>query len=143
MQFAQYSEHTGNPRQNTILKDSDGLLVITEALFEGYVEHMFAAPFKTLKGMQHGYTAVIFWKSQSPWPALRGALYDSYLSTTGGFWGARAALQPLHVQLNLHTMTLTVINQRAETSPALVVKIRAYAVPSGEELVSKTDGLCI
>ena len=29
------------------------------------------------------YTAVIFWKSQSPWPALRGAFYDSVRATSG------------------------------------------------------------
>eukprot|EP01046_Picozoa_sp_COSAG06_P033185 COSAG06_NODE_3368_length_5441_cov_41.285286_7_plen_540_part_00 len=105
-----------------------------KALFEGYMEHMFAEPTRTATGIQYGYSAVIVWKSQSPWPALRGALYDSYLATTGGFWGVRAALQPLHVQLNLHTMSLTVINMGAAASSALVVRVRAYAVPSGQEL---------
>ena len=31
------------------------------------------------------------WKTQSPWPTLRGALYDNYLETTGGYWGVRSA----------------------------------------------------
>ena len=105
-------------------------LVQYKALFEGYLEHMMAPQV----GTQYGYTAVIFWKSQSPWPAMRGALYDSYLATTGGFWGARAALQPLHVQLNLHTMRLTVVNMRAEQSPATVVRVSAYSVPGGKKL---------
>ena len=87
-----------------------------KALFEGYLEHMFAKQI----GKQFGYTAVIFWKSQSPWPSLRGALYDSYLATTGGFWGARAALaQPVHVQMNAHTQTLTVVNLRPQPTPPL------------------------
>ena len=47
-----------------------------QALYEGFRHHAFSY-----------YSAVIFWKSQSPWPALRGAFYDSYLDTTGGFWG--------------------------------------------------------
>lgn len=38
------------------------------------------------------YSAVLLWKSQSPWPALRGALYDYYLDYTGGYWGVRNAL---------------------------------------------------
>ena len=107
---------------------------LDKALYEGYMEHMFAKAVKTAQGVQFGYTAVIMWKSQSPWPALRGALYDSYLATTGGFWGARAALQPTHLQLNLHTMTLTVVNMKADTSPAMIAVVRAYALPSGTEL---------
>jgi hypothetical protein len=34
---------------------------------------------------------VIMWKSQSPWSALRGNLYDSFLATNGGYWGVKQA----------------------------------------------------
>jgi hypothetical protein len=34
---------------------------------------------------------VVVWKSQSPWPSLRGQLYDSSLEQTGGFWGVARA----------------------------------------------------
>lgn len=50
------------------------------ALFEGYI----------LRQWKH-YAAVLLWKSQSPWPALRGGLYDYYLDQTGGHWGTRVA----------------------------------------------------
>lgn len=33
------------------------------------------------------YSGVVVWKSQSPWPSLRGQLYDSSLEQSGGFWG--------------------------------------------------------
>ena len=108
-----------------------------KALFEGYLEHMFAKQ----TGKQFGYTAVIFWKSQSPWPSLRGALYDSYLATTGGFWGARAALaQPVHVQMNAHTQTLTVVNLRPQPTPPLTVRVKAYTLPEGKELPVDPEG---
>ena len=69
------------------------------------------------------YSAVIFWKSQSPWPALRGALYDWYLGVTGGYYGVRAALvgtgsasgtsvhalSRAHTQMNLGNHKLAVI----------------------------------
>jgi hypothetical protein len=29
------------------------------------------------------YSAMIMWKTQSPWPSLRGFLYDAYLEPTG------------------------------------------------------------
>jgi len=40
------------------------------------------------------YTGILMWKSQSPWPTLRGALYDYYLFPTGGYYGVKAALKP-------------------------------------------------
>ena len=69
------------------------------------------------------YTAVLFWKSQSPWPALRGGLYDYYLGVTGGFYGVRAALVGgalssymdfhesgwVHGQMNLGDRTLSIV----------------------------------
>ena len=38
------------------------------------------------------YTAMLYWKSASPWPVFRGAMYDSWLNPTGGFHGAQAAI---------------------------------------------------
>lgn len=56
---------------------------------------------------------MIFWKSQSPWPALRGGFYDYYLETTGGFWGVRAAAaEAVHLQLNQDSRTLAVISRK-------------------------------
>ena len=71
------------------------------SLFEGYSLYQWRY-----------YSAVVFWKSQSPWPTLRGALYDYYLDSTGGFWGVRAATSyPLHIQLNPHAMEVSLINR--------------------------------
>jgi mannosylglycoprotein endo-beta-mannosidase len=71
------------------------------ALFEGYRLHQWKY-----------YNAVIMWKSQSPWPTFRGALYDYYLEQTGGFFGVKKAhgsveLGGLHVQLNPKTLEAT------------------------------------
>jgi mannosylglycoprotein endo-beta-mannosidase len=75
------------------------------ALFEGYRLHQWEY-----------YSAVLMWKSQSPWPTLRGALYDYYLDQTGGFFGVRKALgyttlsanyAGLHAQLDPSTLQVT------------------------------------
>lgn len=73
-----------------------------KALFEGYRLHQ-----------SEWYSAVLFWKSQSPWPALRGALYDYYLAQTGGYFGVRRALEPdsaFHIQLNPATLVVSIVN---------------------------------
>jgi len=72
-----------------------------KSLFEGYSLHQWRY-----------YAAVVFWKSQSPWPTLRGALYDYYLDYTAGFWGVRAATSfPLHIQLNPKSYVVSVVNR--------------------------------
>lgn len=49
-------------------------------------------------------TGVLLWKSQNPWTGLRGQLYDCLLAPTGGFYGAKAALRPLHAFVDPRTM---------------------------------------
>ncbi|CAI5468083.1 unnamed protein product [Closterium sp. Yama58-4] len=53
--------------------------------------------------MWERYTGVLLWKGQNPWGGLRGQLYDHLLAPTGGLYGVRCALEPVHVQLDLHS----------------------------------------
>eukprot|EP00998_Keelungia_sp_KM082_P011813 NODE_80_length_2785_cov_81.001129_g76_i0.p1 GENE.NODE_80_length_2785_cov_81.001129_g76_i0~~NODE_80_length_2785_cov_81.001129_g76_i0.p1 ORF type:complete len:894 (-),score=170.43 NODE_80_length_2785_cov_81.001129_g76_i0:47-2728(-) len=50
-------------------------------------------------GMWTWYTGIIMWKSQTPWPAMRGNLYDWYLGHKGTQYGVRASAELQHVQL--------------------------------------------
>jgi hypothetical protein len=107
------------------------------ALFEGYTSRMWAT-----------YTGVLLWKSQGPWPHLRGDQYDWYLQQKGSFWGAKAALQPRHVQLNLPLLTcegascdswsLSIVNlDKTELTNALV-KVTIYDL-TGVEVCEHTS----
>ncbi|CAI0551376.1 unnamed protein product [Linum tenue] len=69
------------------------------ALLEGYSSHMWSK-----------YTGVLIWKNQNPWTGLRGQFYDHLLDQTAGFYGCRSAAEPLHVQLNLATYFIEVVN---------------------------------
>jgi len=84
-------------------------------MYEGFQEHMWEF-----------YSAVLIWKSQSPWPTLRGALYDSYLEQTAGFWGARAATRSIHVQWNLMSRTLSLVNKLRQSVTDVTVSARAF-----------------
>jgi hypothetical protein len=54
------------------------------------------------------YTGVLLWKTQNPWPGLRGQMYDFLLDQTGAFFGLRSACESVHVQLNLRTYNIEV-----------------------------------
>jgi mannosylglycoprotein endo-beta-mannosidase len=95
-----------------------------QALFEGFQHHAFAFT-----------SAVIFWKSQSPWPALRGAFYDHYLDTTGGFWGVRAACgEDVHAQLNQADRTLAVVSRRFAAVAGATMTASWYSMETGARL---------
>ena len=68
------------------------------ALLEGWASGMWAR-----------YSGVLLWKTANPWAGLRGQLYDWRLAQTGGFYGARRACEPLHVQLNLRTLQVCAV----------------------------------
>ena len=100
-----------------------------QAMFEGFQTFMWDY-----------YSAVIMWKSQSPWPVLRGAFYDSWLKQTGGYWGIRRALsRQIHIQLNLRSWQPTVINKGFSdysTRAKLEVRTTLYSAMTGRLVAS-------
>jgi hypothetical protein len=71
-------------------------------LFGGFISHLFSHT-----------TAVLMWKTQSPWPSLRGFLYDWYLERTGALRGVRAALaEPASCTFDSASSRLRLINRQ-------------------------------
>ncbi|XP_015875205.2 mannosylglycoprotein endo-beta-mannosidase [Ziziphus jujuba] len=91
------------------------------ALLEGWTSRMWTK-----------YTGVLIWKTMNPWTGLRGQFYDHLLDQTAGFYGCRSAAEPVHVQLNLDTYFIEVVNTRSE-------KLSDVAV---EAAVWDLDGTC-
>ncbi|KAK9808441.1 hypothetical protein WJX73_006050 [Symbiochloris irregularis] len=88
------------------------------ALLEGWASQMW-----------HPYTGVLIWKTQNPWAGLRGQLYDWLLDQTAGFFGAKAACEPLHVQLNLATLQVELVNTSRQAATNLTVQATVVSLP--------------
>ncbi len=56
------------------------------ALMEGATAHMW-----------DWYTGIIEWKTQNPWTAMVGQMYDYYLDPNAGLYGTQEGALPLHV----------------------------------------------
>jgi len=56
------------------------------ALMEGVVSKMW-----------EWYTGVLVWKTQNPWTAMVGQMYDVYLDPNAGLYGLQAGAKPIHV----------------------------------------------
>lgn len=85
------------------------------ALAEGFSAHMW-----------DWYTGTIIWKTQNPWTALRGQLYDYYLDPNAGLYGLRAGSEPLHVMYNPVDSLVMFVNNGFGTRRDLMLVADAY-----------------
>lgn len=85
------------------------------ALLEGWTSFMWTK-----------FTGVLIWKTQNPWTGLRGQFYDHLQDQTAGFYGCRCAAQPIHVQLNLATYFVEVVNTTADELKDMAVEISVW-----------------
>jgi hypothetical protein len=69
------------------------------AMVEGFSAHMW-----------EWYTGFIIWKTQNPWTALRGQMYDWYLDPNGGLYGLHLGSEPLHIMYNPVNHMIMVVN---------------------------------
>ncbi len=70
--------------------------------YEGY-RAMFEAQGKNRMGL-------LIWMSHSCWPSLVWQTYDYYFDPTAGYFGAKKASEPLHIQWNPVNDTVEVVN---------------------------------
>jgi exo-1,4-beta-D-glucosaminidase len=85
-------------------------------------------------------TGVIQWMLNNAWPSMIWHLYDYYLDTGGGYFGAKKACEPLHVQYSYDDHSVYVVNSMYQPSPRLVVSVHAYDI-NLKELFTKQSEL--
>ncbi len=85
------------------------------ALMEGFSAHMW-----------DWYTGSIIWKTQNPWTALRGQMYDYYLDPNACLYGLRSGSEPLHVMYNPVDSTVMITNNLFDTRRDLMLVVDAY-----------------
>ena len=72
------------------------------------------------------YTGSIIWKTQNPWTAIRGQMYDYYLDPNACLYGLRKGSEPLHVMMNPIDSMVTVVNNGFAGRNNLMVQAKAY-----------------
>ncbi|MFV0378059.1 MAG: glycoside hydrolase family 2 protein [Mangrovibacterium sp.] len=91
------------------------------ALMEGFSSHMW-----------DWYTGTIIWKTQNPWTALRGQMYDYYLDPNACLYGTRVGSQMIHAMCNPVDKTVSIINNSFDEINDLMLVAKAYDM-SGKE----------
>ncbi len=66
-------------------------------------------------------SGILLWKSNSSWPSATWQVYDWYLQAHAGYYGAKKAGEPLHIQLNRDNNSVSFINMSARSLPRVQV----------------------
>ncbi len=77
--------------------------------------------------MWNWYTGMLIWKTQNPWTALRGQMYDCYLDVNACYYGTKMGGEPLHIQYNAKTKQVEIANTTFSGYDALSATARLYA----------------
>lgn len=96
------------------------------ALIEGFSSHMW-----------DWYTGVIIWKTQNPWTALRGQMYDYYLDPNACLYGLQKAGEPLHIMYNPVTGMVMIENNTFQTRRDLMMEIKVIDMEGRSTLLTQ------
>lgn len=87
------------------------------ALMEGFSSHMWL-----------WYTGSIIWKTQNPWTALRGQMYDYYLDVNACLYGLRKGAEPLHIMMNPADSVVHLVNNGFTTVHNIMAQALVYDI---------------
>lgn len=95
-------------------------------LMEGFSAHMW-----------EWYTGVIIWKTQNPWTALRGQMYDYYLDPNACLYGLHNGSEPLHIMCNPVDGMVMVANNTFSPRRDMMMEIKAYDMEGHDSLLTQ------
>ncbi|HUL77668.1 MAG TPA: glycosyl hydrolase family 2, partial [Vicinamibacteria bacterium] len=84
------------------------------AMFEAYGRNKYAS------------TGVIHWTLNNAWPSIYWHLYDYYLYPAAGYFAAKKAGEPLHVQYSYDDRSVVVVSTRRERVPRLTARAQVF-----------------
>jgi mannosylglycoprotein endo-beta-mannosidase len=95
-------------------------------LIEGFTSHMW-----------DWYTGVIIWKTQNPWTAMRGQMYDYYLDPNACLYGLHKGSEALHVMYNPVNGVVMLANNTFEQHASMMLIVKACSIDGQETLLTQ------
>jgi hypothetical protein len=95
-------------------------------LMEGFSSHMW-----------DWYTGTIIWKTQNPWTAMRGQMYDYYLDPNACLYGLAKGSEPLHIMYNPVSGVVMAVNNTFKPYASMMLVVKAYSITGQETLLTQ------
>ena len=94
------------------------------AMFEAYSRNKYVA------------TGIIQWMLNNAWPSLIWHLYDYYLKPGGGYFGAKKALEPIHIQYGQDDRAVVAVNSSYRDASGLKAHVSLRTVDGIERFAA-------
>ena len=75
---------------------------------------------------------LLLWMSHPAWPSMVWQTYDYYFEPTGAYFGCKKACEPIHIQLNLLTREVEVVNYHAGDRTGLTACVKVLDMDGQE-----------
>ena len=85
---------------------------------------------------------LLLWMSHPAWPSMVWQTYDYYFEPIGAYFGCKKACEPIHIQLNLLTREVEVVNYHAGDRTGLSARVKVLDM-NGKEIDGCTAQLDI
>jgi mannosylglycoprotein endo-beta-mannosidase len=95
-------------------------------LAEGFTSHMW-----------DWYTGFIIWKTQNPWTAMRGQMYDYYLDPNACLYGLHNGSAPFHIMYNPINGNIMVANNTFKARRSMMMVVKTYDMQGKENLLTQ------
>jgi mannosylglycoprotein endo-beta-mannosidase len=95
-------------------------------LAEGFTSHMW-----------DWYTGFIIWKTQNPWTAMRGQMYDYYLDPNACLYGLHNGSEPLHVMYNPVNGMIMMANNTFKARRSMMMVVKAFDIAGKDKLLTQ------
>jgi len=90
------------------------------AMFEAYSKNKYFA------------TGVIQWMLNNAWPSMIWHLYDYYLDADAGYFAAKKACEPLHIQYSYDDRSIVVVNSTYQAIVGLQASVKVHGLKWNE-----------
>ncbi|HTX42374.1 MAG TPA: glycoside hydrolase family 2 protein [Acidobacteriaceae bacterium] len=77
---------------------------------------------------KYNSTGVIQWMLNNAWPSMIWHLFDYYLDADGGYFGAKKACEPVHVQYSYDDHSIVVVNSTYSPVDGLTASAHVYDI---------------
>ena len=93
-----------------------------KAMYEGWLDHS-----------DKDSSGIIIWISHPAYPAFVWQTYDYYYDTSGAYWGAKTACEPVHIYWNCSNDRIRVVNTTGKTVENLKADLWIYNMDGREK----------
>ena len=90
-------------------------LETNKAMFEGWQDNLW-----------NDASGLLIWMSQSSYPSMIWQTYDFYYDLTGAYFGAKTACEPVHIQWNPATDSVSIVNNALAPLNNLTIQTALY-----------------